>query len=230
MNKLTLFLRSIKLSKKNRISIAKNLSYVFSFPKLEKRLKICPKKFFFKLSKYFYDFCENDPQQAADEILRHCNLKSVSIRIIHDLLDIPKELVPLGVKHSQDVLGKTYMLNKFQYSIYINRNYGGKLVAAILAHEISHVFVFYNEIQFRTNHFDKQKFQEQITDLLTIALGLGKLMLEGNSYYFMIGDIEYYGILGYLSPRVMNYAQALMRIIVKKVKKGERPKKCFRIA
>jgi len=53
-----------------------------------------------------------------------------------------------------------------------------------------------------------------MTDLLTICLGLGELMLKGNSYHFVEEGVEYYGTLGYLKPKVLKYAQSYMKYML----------------
>lgn len=226
MNKLNIYLKGIELPEDTKKSVQRNLTHLFSFSQLENRLKH-PRDFFFIPSSNFYDSCENNVQNAAVEILSHCNLDRISVKIIYDLLEKPKEYKPFGFNYEQHTAGKTYILNKYQYTIYLNKEYGPKFRAAILAHEISHVYIAFNNIQLKTKSLKKQEFLEQMTDLCTIALGLGKLVLVGtsylstflSSYLSMYEDPVYHVTLGYLNKRVLNYANVLVKASIKQVKK-----------
>ena len=65
-------------------------------------------------------------------------------------------------------------------------------------------------IKLQTSSAQKGKFEEQMTDLAAIALGLGKLMIEGQFYSSREKGINCIGAVGYLKPEELNYAQALM--------------------
>ncbi|MFC1632297.1 hypothetical protein ACFL2I_07060 [Candidatus Omnitrophota bacterium] len=213
LKKINLLLKGSFLSEASQKSIKNNLNYAFTFPELKNRLIYHPKKFLFRPSKQFYYYCNENTQKAAEEILSHCKLKSVSVKIVHEYLHIPKELTT-SIGFDPGLPGQIYSLTKYQYDIFINKNYDWKVIAATLAHEISHIFIRNNEILFKTRSSENTKFQEQMTDLITIALGLGRLMQEGSSYYFEKDNIAYSGSLGYLKPNIMDYAQTLMELKV----------------
>ena len=211
LKKISLFYNGCYLSHKTKNSVNNNLNYIFSFPEFKKRLTYHPDKFFFKPSKSFYDNCENNIQKAAEEILSHCGLSNVLLKVTHEYLHIPRELTTF-LGPDPGIPGQMYSLTKYQFTVFINKNYSPKIRAAALAHEISHIYIRNNEVNFETNSPEKSHFQEQMTDLVTIALGLGRLMIEGNSYCFVEGDTEYYGTLGYVKPVIMEYAQTLMEL------------------
>ena len=218
LKRINLLLKGGYLSKATKKSTKNNLNYAFTFPKFKNRLIYHPKKFFFKPSRKFYHYCDDNTQKAAEEILKHCKLESVSLKIVHEYLHIPRELTT-SIGFDPGLPGQIYSLTKYQYDIFINKAYSPKIIAATLAHEISHIFIRHNEIQFKTKSSEDTRFQEQMTDLTTIALGLGRLMQEGNSYYFERGNMAYSGSLGYLKPNVMEYAQALMELKVEEINK-----------
>jgi len=96
----------------------------------------------------------------------------------------------------------------------MNPEYGESIVAAILAHEIAHIFIFFHGIEFDTRSGEKKRFQEQMTDLSTIALGLGKIYMHGNTFQAIRGNHEIYGSLGYPKNPQINYAQKLVELIL----------------
>lgn len=215
LKELVNFIRllSYPLSKDTKKVIEKNLRYMFTFEELKNRLTLSPKLFFFKPTYRFYFLCRKNIQNAADKILELCGLKNVSVRIIHERLTPSYALQCLG-EYSTTVPGLTYSLSPSQFTIYIDKNYSSKVKGAVLSHEIGHIYTAAKNIHFKTKGEEKAKFSEQMTDLLTICLGLGELMLKGNSYHFVEEGVEYYGTLGYLKPKVLKYAQSYMKYML----------------
>lgn len=185
VKKINLLFQGIWIKSSSRKSLRENLEYIFIFPEFKKRLLYHPKNFFFEHSKDFYYLCEYKTQKAAEEILAYCGLDKISVRVTYDYLEITKNsfIIPTVFRNNQP--GKIYQLNKNQYTIYINNSYHPKVIAAILSHEISHAYILSSGIKFQTSSSQKEKFEEQMTDLATIALGLGKLMIEGHSYSYL---------------------------------------------
>ena len=105
-----------------------------------------------------------------------------------------------------------YKIYKNQYTIYINNKYHPQVIASILSHEISHAYILSSGIKFKTSSSQKGRFEEQMTDSATIALGLGRLMIDGHFYSFREKGIDYTGTVGYLKSGELAYAQALMSL------------------
>lgn len=215
LKKLISFIKllSYPLSKDAKKVIEKNLKYTFTFGELKNRLTLPPKLFFLKPSFRFYFLCKKDIQNAANKTLKHCGLDNISVHITHERL-IPSYALQCLGEYSTTVPGLTYSLSPFQFTVYIDKNYSSKVKGAVLSHEIGHIYTATKNIHFETRDEEKAKFSEQMTDLLTICLGLGKLMLKGNSYRFVEGGIEYYGTLGYLKPKILKYAQIYMKYML----------------
>jgi len=217
VKKINLLFQTIWINRASRKSIKKNLEYIFVFPEFKRRLIYHPKNFFFKPSKRFYDNCEYNTQKAVDEILRHCGLDNISVRVTHDPLQVSKALSTTSTVVNYNIPGTAYQLNNRQYTIYINKNYSPKIIAGILSHEIGHIYILSNDIKFKTGSSQEKRFEEQMTDLSTIALGLGKLMIEGHSYSYYEKGQTYNGIIGYLTSGILYYAQALMELKIEQV-------------
>jgi hypothetical protein len=74
------------------------------------------------------------------------------------------------------------------------------LIGAVLAHEMSHQWLFLNGIS-----YDDEDMNEKLTDLTAFAIGLGKLMLNGISKE--ASGLQGLALkLGYLEPELMLYA------------------------
>lgn len=139
------------------------------------------------------------------------------MRVTYDYLDITKDSFILPSMFRNDPPGKIYQLNRNQYTIYINNNYHPKVIAAILSHEISHAYIISSGIEFSTKSLQKERFEEQMTDLATIGLGLGRLMIEGHSYSYLERGITYTGTVGYLKSGELEYARALMELKIEQI-------------
>ncbi|MBU0694687.1 MAG: hypothetical protein KKC11_08505 [Candidatus Omnitrophica bacterium] len=191
-------------------SIQNNLNYIFTFPSFKKRLEHHYEKFFFQPTEKFYELCENNPNEAIQELIKHCELAlPISIEITHEYLQIPEEYRQ-AIGFDLGLPGQMYSITKYQFRVFLNNSYGKYIKAAALAHEIAHVYIRNNEINYVTQRNCKGKFSEQMTDLTTVALGLGKLMLE--AYDFIHESLFWDNNLkiGYLTPKHICYAQSLM--------------------
>lgn len=167
--KIKLFYMSSALSKPSRDSLRRNLSYIFTFPEFKQRLLLHPKLFFFTPSRRFFQYCETNVQKAAEEILNFLRLTDISVKITHEFLHLPKELTS-STKFGPGLPGQIYSLTKYQFTVFVNNNFRPRIKAAILAHELSHAFIRYTEIQFKTGSPERKRFDEQMTDLTTVAL------------------------------------------------------------
>lgn len=214
---LILLFQGIWINRSTRISLGKNLEYIFIFPEFKKRLIYHPRNFFFRPPKDFYYHCEYKAQKAAEEILAYCGLDQISVRITYNLLDVPKDSVIIPTMFRSNPPGKIYQLNRNQYTIYIDNNYHPKVIASILAHEISHAYILSSGIKFQTKSSQREKFEEQMTDLSTIALGLGRLMIDGHFYSYREKGIDYTGTVGYLKSGELEYAQALVGLRIEQI-------------
>jgi hypothetical protein len=211
---INLLFQGVWIKSSIRKSLRKNLECIFIFPEFKKRLLYHPKSFFFKPSNDFFYFCEYKTQKAAEEILTYCGLGKVSVKITYDELEAQRGSLLASAMFRNDLPGKIYQLNQNQYTIYINNTYHPKVIAAILSHEISHAYIMSSGVKFKTNSPQKERFEEQMTDLAAIALGLGRLMMDGHFYSFREKGIDYTGIVGYLKSGELAYAQALMGLII----------------
>jgi hypothetical protein len=142
---------------------------------------------------------EEDLQLASGEIAQYMELE-VAPAVHYDW----------GVKMELGVAG----LIKHHSYIQIPFAYLGKKFAlgGILAHEMTHAFLFNREIVLE----DPQE-NEALTDLAAIFIGLGKLILNG---YITTGLSHTLEILGYLSPELLSFAYkkvCVLRSIRKKM-------------
>jgi len=215
--RINLLFQGVWIKSSIRKSLGKNLEYIFIFPEFKKRLLYHPKSFFFKPSKDFFYFCEYKTQKAAEEILTYCGLDKISVKVTYDYLEAKKDSFEIPAMFRNNPPGKIYQLNQNQYTIYINNNYHPKVIVAILSHEISHAYIMSRGIKFQTSSAQKGKFEEQMTDLATIALGLGRLMIDGHSYSFREKGIDYTGTVGYLKLGELSYTQALMELRIEQI-------------
>lgn len=128
----------------------------------------------------------NNKNEINVEVVRYLqnflDLKEASINIIWDLLDNKNTLS--DTRNDTNILGTTYTLPMggiIFYSIYLNvpKLVNNKeLILATIAHELTHVYVSYHNLKLSSldNGRGDKEYNEQMTDLLGIVLGMGKLM------------------------------------------------------
>lgn len=111
--------------------------------------------------------CDTDLESEAKSILCFVGLTECSPKCKFDKTD-------------KGVAGFTRnTLSLYEIEITVNQDYRSnpKACCAILAHEICHKVIFLNGINFR--HPAPQEFNEIYTDLCTIYIGLGKVVIDG---------------------------------------------------
>lgn len=133
---------------------------------------------------------DDDLEMAADEIGRHL-----------EILTLPDVTYEWGLKMKPEVAGQIKCGNGLRSQIQIPLYYVGKpdALGGILAHELTHEFLIFQNI--RLNNIAEN---EQLTDLASIALGLGKLVLNGTVSTLLPSTGESH-VLGYLSPELKVY-------------------------
>ncbi len=145
-------------------------------------------------------------QEQIYQLCEHCQLRGISVgaTFVHE------DNVELLGFHGKNPAGHVVRFGKNRYSIWINPKFVGmgQVIGAILAHEIAHIFAMEKNLQFKAakNNGDNHKASEQMTDLLAIALGMGKISLQGCSYYRAQGQVQEVGTVGYLTPEMMHFA------------------------
>lgn len=127
---------------------------------------------------------EVDNKEGYGKILRHlqnfCGLELVSLNIVWEPLGNANTLIALTNETS--ILGTTYYLpmgSVLFYTVYLNPKYlKNKILVPTIAHELSHVYGYHNKMIFRSPDNDRgnKEYNEQMTDLLGIVLGMGDLM------------------------------------------------------
>jgi len=128
----------------------------------------------------------NKPLKSAFEdmvkyLSNFCNLSSMNIHVVWEPLTATRLLD--NIDKSIDILGTTYVIpmgSTIYYSIYLNPKFldEKKKILAVISHELSHVYASVKNINFVSPDEDRgnKEYDEQMTDLLGIALGLGKIM------------------------------------------------------
>ncbi len=108
-------------------------------------------------------------------------------------------------------------------SIFLNQDflYSKEIMGAIIAHEISHVYLYFNRLQqFNSSNEINNDEEELRTDITAFAIGLGALMLRGckpdiRTYHRSDKIIKTSTKIGYLPIEQMNFVHNL---IVAKIK------------
>jgi len=156
-------------------------------------LKLNAFEFFFEPTKTVYEKLESgdeqDLQSVAAEISSHI-----------DVVPIPAVRYDWGLKMEPEVAGQIKYASLIR-SIQIPFYYVGKkyAVGCILAHEMGHAFLSYKGIWLQ-NPGENEMF----TDLTSVFIGLGKLLLNGQVITTDESPDEAY-TLGYLSPELTAY-------------------------
>ena len=115
------------------------------------------------------------------------DLKEASINITWEPLDNKNTLS--DTRSETNILGTTYTIPMgtiIFYTIYLNPQ---KLInnkesmLATIAHELTHVYASYNSIKLLSPDEDRgnKEYNEQMTDLLGIVLGMGRLMATSSN-------------------------------------------------
>jgi hypothetical protein len=159
----------------------------------------------FEPTEQFYNLLsegdEEDLQVACCEISKYLKLEPAPV-VQYDW----------GIKMEPEVAGR---IMQWDCIIQIPFAYVGKKLAlgAIIAHEMTHAFLFKIDLV-----LDDIKENEAFTDLTSIYLGLGKLILNG--CITTGSDPSHLEILGYLPPESLGFAYksvCALRSVPKKV-------------
>ena len=154
--------------------------------------------FLFEPTEHIYNKLESgfelDLQYVANNISDHIGIDSAPICKYE-----------WGIKMEPEVAGQISSSASSHY-IEIPFFYAGKkhAIGTILAHEITHAFLFLKGIM-----IDDSKENEMLTDLTAIYIGLGKFLING---IFVINDkhVNEGHILGYLSPDLIAHSYKLV--------------------
>lgn len=134
---------------------------------------------------------DHDLQSATDEVSRHLGLPTQ-----------PSVTYEWGLKMQPQVAGQIHLRSGQRSHIQIPLFYVGKphALGGILAHELTHEFLACAGIACTGDEEG-----ELLTDLASIARGLGRLVLNGSISMVapQTGEAQ---ILGYLSPELKAYA------------------------
>jgi hypothetical protein len=158
---------------------------------LSLRLKDFKPQPFYEPTEHIYERLESgdehDLQFVASEISSYLGLNPV-----------PKVIYDWGLKMEPDVAGQ---IIPAVYEIRIPFFYAGKrhAVGSILAHEMSHAFLFCQGIW-----LEKLDENELLTDLAAVFLGLGNLLRNGLIVASNELGADVY-LIGYLSPDLIDY-------------------------
>ncbi len=117
-----------------------------------------------------------------------------------DLKVLPSATYEWSLRMEGNVAGQIHFGGHTPSQIHIPLVYVGNAFAlgGILAHELTHEF-----LNRRGIHFANADELELVTDLASIALGLGKLFLNGT---VLKGAADQNHTLGYLNPRLKAYS------------------------
>jgi len=152
-----------------------------------------PAEFFFEPTEAVYKKLESgdedDLQYVVAEMARHLHISP-----------IPPVKYDWGLKMEPEVAGQIKAASPIR-SIRIPLFYAGRKYAlgCILAHEMTHVFLFSRGIW-----LDNTDENEMVTDLAGVFVGLSKLLLNGLTFMANEDSSERI-VLGYLSPELIVY-------------------------
>jgi len=153
-----------------------------------------PLEFYFEPTDEIYKKLESEEEKdikhVANEISKHLDMRYV-----------PNIKYDWGVKMDPEVAGQINFL-KPMHDIQIPFFYVGKRypLGRILAHEMTHAFLISKDIYLEDNNEN-----EMLTDLGSIFIGLGKLLLNGISVA-LDENMQNEFILGYLSPELLAHS------------------------
>lgn len=165
--------------------------------------------FFFEPTPGFYGFISQGTNEALNDAMRMLatHIGSLNCPIIEDWKGLENPLVVLERDYSvnDEPPGLIYYdgPNRSRIKLCITNKHSPLIMAAILAHELTHYYLFDRGII-----LPDEAENERFTDLATAYLGLGKLTLNG---YYPIswiikrkdGEIKYTFQVGYLTPNEM---------------------------
>jgi hypothetical protein len=128
---------------------------------------------------------KKDIKTKYEEVIKYLqaflDLKEVPINITWEPLNNQNTLS--DIRSETNILGTTYTIpmgTLIFYTIYLNQKFTNneELMLATIAHELTHVYVSYNNIKLLSLDDDRgnKEYNEQMTDLLGVVLGMGKLM------------------------------------------------------
>jgi len=134
---------------------------------------------------------ENDLHAAAARVSRHL-----------ELAHVPFVTYEWGLKMRPEAAGQIKLRDGQNSSIQIPFLFVGRSQAlgSILAHELTHQFMSSADIK-GTNESET----ELLTDLMSITMGLGKIVLNGLVIFFE-PNTDGFRVLGYLDPAFSAYA------------------------
>jgi len=136
---------------------------------------------------------EDDLQLAADIVGKHLGLRLM-----------PSICYEWGLKMEPGIAGEIRRTRgRPRSGIRIPLFYVGKprALGGILAHELTHEF-----LAFEGQPCADRGESERFADLVSIALGLGKLVLNGTIAEVTSSAVELRDLIGYLSPELKAYA------------------------
>jgi hypothetical protein len=161
-------------------------------------------------------------QPGRVEIVREYETSSLQLDKNQSVMQI-KDDGTYSVFDKTDVLNpKILIINnplsvrRIKISLFLNQDYIAprESMAAIIAHEISHVYLYFKGLQkFKSSSEYSNKNDEYVTDINALVIGLGNIMLNGcgeKKKTFRRGNniIEGKSKLGYLSYKQMELVQS----------------------
>jgi hypothetical protein len=148
-----------------------------------------PYEFYFEPTKEIYEKLESgdacELQYVTTEIARHLGI-----------VPVPTAKYDWDLKMEPEFAGQIKVAYIQIPFFYVGKKYA---VGRILAHEMSHAFLYSKGIL-----LEDPKENEMFTDLITVFIGLGKLLLNGLVIATDEHQSEKY-VLGYLSPELIVY-------------------------
>jgi len=126
-----------------------------------------------------------EKKEGYEKITRYlqkfCDLEVIPLNVVWEPLNEQNTLS--STEKEVNIIGTTYFLPLkplLFYTIYLNPRFisSSEILVATIAHELSHIYANHNNIQFTSpdNQRGDKAYNEQMTDLLGIALGMGELM------------------------------------------------------